>query len=115
MIQHIDWYKLTHIAAEAVAVCSVLHTVLPPWDWDPDFVKDGLADFPAIQAVFRMAFHNRYYKLLIYMVGYIALNGRSTLWKGAISIGKQLEKARVDAVADMTPQAQAVIPLKEGG
>lgn len=47
-----------------VAICSVLHTVLPPWDF--------LNDFPVVQ---------KYYKTFVYVVGYIALNGRSTLYQ----------------------------------
>lgn len=49
---------------EVVTVCSVLHAVLPPWE--------ALNDFPTAQ---------KYYKLFVYLVGYIALNWRSTLWK----------------------------------
>lgn len=58
-------HNLLDIATETVAVCSVLHTVLPPWE--------ALSDFPSAQ---------KYYKLLVYFIGYLALNGRSTLYKG---------------------------------
>jgi len=68
-------------ATEVIAACSFLHTVLPPWDWSPDFVSQGLSEFPAAQKIFYGVFHNRYYRLLIYVIGFIALNGRSTIWK----------------------------------
>jgi hypothetical protein len=48
----------------SVLVCSVLHTLLPPWDF--------LNDFPKAQ---------KYYKLFVYVVGYIAINARSTAWR----------------------------------
>ena len=64
-----------------VAGCSLLHTILPPWDWKPEFVEEGLSDFPTAQRAFYGVFHNRWYKFLIYAVGYIALNGRSTVWR----------------------------------
>jgi hypothetical protein len=47
----------------SVLVCSVLHTLLPPWDC--------LSDFPRAQ---------KYYKLFVYIVGYIGINGRSTVY-----------------------------------
>lgn len=51
-------------AAATIVVCSILHTFLPPWDF--------LADFPRAQ---------KYYKILIYVIGYIAGNARSTVYK----------------------------------
>lgn len=57
----IDVIKLT---TEGIAICSVLHTVLPPWE--------AFNDFPTLQ---------KYYKLLLYVIGYAALNGRSTVWQ----------------------------------
>jgi|SRR5262252_6885951 len=77
-----DWVRG---AAEVVTLCSVLHSLLPPWDWKPDFIETGLQDFPSSQKAFYSIFHNRYYKLLIYVVGYVALNMRSTTWR-SISI-----------------------------
>lgn len=47
-----------------VTACSILHTFLPPWDF--------LNDFPRAQ---------KYYKLAVYIVGYIAFNARSTVYK----------------------------------
>jgi hypothetical protein len=55
-----DWVKL---ATEIVAAASLAHTLLPPWE--------AFNDFPALQ---------KYYKLLVYLVGYVALNGRSTVY-----------------------------------
>jgi hypothetical protein len=88
----VNLHEIKDYALGTIATCSVLHTVLPPWDWDPDFVRVGLAEFPMAQAVFRKSFNNRYYKLLIYTLGYIAINGRSTVWK-VISIKNQLPQA----------------------
>lgn len=76
-----NWHEWKDVAVEVIAGCSFLHTILPPWDWEPDFVVEGLADFPNAQATFRACFHNRYYKLFIYIIGYVALNARSTVWK----------------------------------
>jgi len=69
------------LAVEAVTAASIAHSLLPPWDWDPDFVKTGLAEFPRAQRTFRAAFNNRWYRLFVYTVGYIALNARSTVWR----------------------------------
>lgn len=55
-----DFVKL---GTEIVAGSSLLHTVLPPWE--------AFNDFPTGQ---------KYYKLFIYLVGYVALNGRSTIY-----------------------------------
>lgn len=52
----------------AVGVCTMLHTFLPPWEI--------LDDFPTVQ---------KYYKVLVYFVGYVAGNARSTVYR-SISI-----------------------------
>lgn len=52
-----DWGTRT------VSVCSVLHTTLPPWE--------KLNNYPRLQ---------RAYKLFIYIIGYVAVSGRSLLW-----------------------------------
>lgn len=57
-------HQFLDITTETIAVCSILHTLLPPWDF--------LNDFPRTQ---------KYYKLLVYVIGYLALNGRSTVYK----------------------------------
>lgn len=49
---------------EVVAVSSLLHTILPPWE--------VFGDFPKVQ---------KFYKLFVYIVGYAALNGRSTVYQ----------------------------------
>lgn len=54
---------LLKVITETVAGASVLHTVLPPWE--------AFNDFPSAQ---------KYYKLLVYIVGYVALNGRSRVY-----------------------------------
>jgi len=50
------------IITRVVFIASIAHSALPPWDF--------LNDFPTTQKV---------YKVLIYLVGFIALNGRSTV------------------------------------
>lgn len=61
-----------HYALRVIVACSLLHTFLPPWDF--------LDSFPTAQ---------KYYKVFVYVVGYVALNGRSTIYQ-QISISKQL-------------------------
>lgn len=78
---HITGHKLLDDATEIIASCSILHTLLPPWDWRPDFVTQGMAEFPRAQNVFFKTFNNRWYRILIYTIGFIALNGRSAIWK----------------------------------
>ena len=55
---------LIKLGTEIVAGASLLHTVLPPWE--------AFNDFPTGQ---------KYYKLLVYILGYVALNGRSTVYQ----------------------------------
>jgi hypothetical protein len=81
LMVHPDWHKVLDTTTETIAVCSMLHTVLPPWDWRPDFVTQGLAEFPLAQKMFFGVFNNRWYRVAIYTIGFIALNGRSTIWK----------------------------------
>jgi hypothetical protein len=45
--------------------CSVAHTFLPPWDAPP------FQPFPTFQ---------KYYRVLIYVVGYLGINARSTVY-----------------------------------
>lgn len=61
MITEHQWVD---IFTETVVVSSILHTMLPPWDF--------LNDFPRAQ---------KYYKLVVYLVGYVALNARSTVYQ----------------------------------
>lgn len=51
------------LLARVVLVCSLLHSFMPPWE--------SLQDFPKAQ---------KYYKLGLYVIGYIAINGRSTIY-----------------------------------
>lgn len=94
-------HKFMDYATEIIAVSSVIHTFLPPYDWDPDFVREGMADFPEAQKIFHACFNNRWYKLLVYVVGYVAVNFRSTIWQKFISVNKQVQKAKDDTVAEM--------------
>jgi len=52
------------IVTNVVTICSVLHGILPPWDF--------LKDYPRAQAA---------YKVFVYLVGYVAVNLRSTLYQ----------------------------------
>jgi hypothetical protein len=54
-----------NIITRVVFVASVAHTLLPPWD------ADAFQPFPAFQ---------KYYKVLIYLIGYVAINARSTVY-----------------------------------
>lgn len=68
MIPH--W--LYDYGAGAIVISSVLHTFLPPWEI--------LNDFPTAQ---------KYYKVLVYSIGYIAGNARSTVYKSiSVNNGK---------------------------
>jgi len=65
------------IATRTIVVCSVLHTFLPPFEF--------LDQFPTAQ---------KYYKLAVYVVGYIAINGRSTVYKSiSTQNGTQISQA----------------------
>lgn len=72
--------RVVHVITLVTTVCGVAHTFLPPWDWNPDFIKEGLCEFPTVQTIFRKALNNRWYRILIYTVGYVAIHGRSTVW-----------------------------------
>lgn len=54
---------LLKLGTEIVTGASVLHTILPPWE--------AFSDYPSVQ---------KPYKLLVYIIGYAALNGRSTVY-----------------------------------
>ena len=59
--------SLIHILNIITAItfgASILHTFLPPWEF--------LNDFPMVQ---------KYYKALVYFIGYVAISGRSTAYK----------------------------------
>jgi hypothetical protein len=76
-----------------VTVCSILHTMLPPWDF--------LNEFPASQ---------RYYRLLVYIIGFVALNARSTVYQKISVNNPQGPNANVPAVVQgAVDNAEAVI------
>ena len=68
----LDLHAWKDIAFDVVVGCSVLHSVLPPWDAEP------IAQFPTFQ---------KWYKLGIYLTGYVALNARSTVYKSISTAG----------------------------
>lgn len=51
------------IGEHIIVGASILHSFLPPWDF--------LSDYPRAQKA---------YKLVIYVIGYVALNARSSLY-----------------------------------
>lgn len=66
----ITQHQLIEVGAEIVVVSSLLHSFLPPWDF--------LNEFPRAQ---------KYYKLFVYVIGYVALNGRSTVYRSISANG----------------------------
>lgn len=61
-----NWIAILYtFIAQISFACSLLHTFLPPWDF--------LNDFPTVQKI---------YKAFIYVIGYMAGNGRSTVYPG---------------------------------
>lgn len=96
----IHWHAVKDYLIGTLAISSTLHTFLPPWDWNPPFVEEGLADFPKLQSFCRrliaFVFHNRYYKLLIYILGGLAFALRSTFWRGSISMPVQFQKREAE-------------------
>lgn len=64
MARMVHTHDLIDAGTQIVAVCSLLHTMLPPWEL--------LNDYPRIQKA---------YKLFVYTVGWFALNARSTVYK----------------------------------
>jgi hypothetical protein len=59
-------HEWVDIGLRIVFVCSLIHTFAPPWD------IEALQPFPRLKNA---------YRLFIYIVGYIALNARSTVYK----------------------------------
>lgn len=59
-------HAVKDVMMDVMVSSSVLHTFLPPWD------ADAFQPFPTFQ---------KYYKLLIYVIGYIGFNARSTVYK----------------------------------
>ena len=70
-------HDLVDDATRIIAICSVLHTLLPPWE--------VLNEFPTAQ---------KYYKVVVYTIGYASLAGRSTVYKSlSTKDGAQTSKA----------------------
>lgn len=61
----LNWHAIKDVAFDVIVGCSALHTFLPPWDAPP------FQPFPRFQ---------KYYRVLIYIVGYIGINARSTVY-----------------------------------
>lgn len=77
----ISEHDLVEYIPRIITVASIIHNILPPYDWNPEFVSVGLVEFPTAQKYFYKLFNNRWYKVLVYLAGYIAINARSTIWK----------------------------------
>lgn len=77
---HAHWNIVSWITGIST-LASTLHTFLPPWDWKSKFVDESLVEFPTAQKLFYTVFHNRYYRLLIYVCGYLAIAQRSNVWR----------------------------------
>lgn len=65
-------HTIKDIAFDVIVGCSAAHTFLPPWD------ADAFTPFPTFQ---------KYYKVLIYIVGYVGINARSAVYP-QISVAK---------------------------
>ncbi len=93
-----SWHQLRDYALGTMATCATLHSILPPWDWNPAI--EWLKDFPKVRSFLLRSiaflFHNRYYKLTIYIIGFAGAHARSTLWKSSISMPVQFEKMQAN-------------------
>lgn len=79
MVEHITVW-----VTGVIAVCSLLHTVLPPWEI--------FNDYPSIQ---------KWYKLMVIIIGALALNGRSRIYSSiSTKSGTQLSEAATKSVED---------------
>jgi hypothetical protein len=58
-------HGILDIIARTVFIASLVHSFLPPWD------ADAFKPFPSFV---------KFYKVLIYIVGYVAINARSTVY-----------------------------------
>lgn len=110
-----DWINA---GTRFMVTCSFLHTFLPPWDWEPEVITVGFSDFPGVQRVFRVTFHNRYYKAFIYVMGYVALNIRSTIWRYISVDNKNGPNANVPTrsvtVGSTVVEVQPILPNPTG-
>lgn len=109
---HWDWHKLLLVATSTISVCSFLHTFLPPWDWRPNFVTQGLSEFPKAQKIFFATFNNRWYRVLIYLIGYIAINGRSSVWKFISVNNPEGPNANMPTIVHAVNEGQAVVAVE---
>jgi hypothetical protein len=72
-------HDLIKMGTEIVTGASILHTILPPWE--------AFNDYPGIQ---------KPYKVIVFIIGYAALNGRSTVYPGlSTKSGSQVSDAVV--------------------
>jgi len=98
LVQWLITSKYFIYITSVVTMCSALHSVMPPWDWDPYFVRDGLREFPSLQKLFYRIFNNRWYRIFIYTIGFIALNARSTFWKSISTQNAKSVNANMEAL-----------------
>lgn len=81
-------HAMKDVAFDVMIGCSVAHSLLPPWD------ADAIAQFPTLQ---------KYYKLVIYLLGYVALNARSTVYRS-------ISTSEGSKVSDITTKTQGATP-----
>lgn len=66
----VSFHEVKDVVSDVLITCSALHTFLPPYD------AEAFAPFPTFK---------KYYRVVIYVVGYVGINFRSTIYK-SISI-----------------------------
>jgi hypothetical protein len=86
-------HSIQDLIFHIIVACSVAHSLLPPWDF--------LDQFPTAQ---------KYYKVFIYVIGYVALNGRSTVYR-SISTASTNGKAN-GGTPPAAPPAPPAMPAK---
>jgi len=72
-----DFHTVKDLASDVMIISSALHTFLPPYD------AEAFIPFPKFQ---------KYYKLIIYLLGYTGVNFRSTVYKSIAVTNNGLNK-----------------------
>lgn len=62
----INLHEGKDILFDVMVGCSIAHSFLPPWD------AEAFQPFPTF---------TKYYKVFIYVLGYVAINARSSVYK----------------------------------
>jgi hypothetical protein len=93
------------IIPQIVTACTILHSVLPPWEI--------FADFPRVQ---------KGYKVFIYTIGYVGGSARSSVpWNKSISINNPdgvnttgVSKTTISLPVDVTTETAVKPPNQVG-